>query len=334
MSAARIDRLPSRRHPREGAQLPPDTRPELADPCGGTLPLSFRHLVRQEGVRPIREARRRCPRPAPPERSCLSWAESRNGDRQIPGRADESRGTTAGATGRAALAVARRLRPATAQSDGRAESILRTDARPKETPCPPRSARSSSPPTSTGCSPSTPTCSAPRSSCASPRTVRSSTSVWRWATRSSACPPTPSVVAGDPGRMLLSIEVPDVDALLPRVEELGGTGGERRQRHALGSAGRPHQGPGRQRRQPDPDAVIRAAGSFVTPRVSPGRSRVAAPHERAPPRPVRHARRRDGPSDQPRHAAGRGRSGADGGARRLRGGRGDKERGKAVKPGN
>ena len=34
-----------------------------------------------------------------------------------------------------------------------------------------------------------------------------------------------SVVAGDPGRMLLSIEVPDVDALLPRVEELGGTGG-------------------------------------------------------------------------------------------------------------
>ena len=34
-----------------------------------------------------------------------------------------------------------------------------------------------------------------------------------------------SAVAGDPGRMLLSIEVPDVDALLPRVEELGGTGG-------------------------------------------------------------------------------------------------------------
>ena len=34
-----------------------------------------------------------------------------------------------------------------------------------------------------------------------------------------------SVVAGDPGRMLLSIDVPDVDALLPRVEELGGTGG-------------------------------------------------------------------------------------------------------------
>jgi uncharacterized glyoxalase superfamily protein PhnB len=32
-----------------------------------------------------------------------------------------------------------------------------------------------------------------------------------------------SVVAGDPGRMLLSIEVPDVDALLPRVSELGGT---------------------------------------------------------------------------------------------------------------
>ena len=27
---------------------------------------------------------------------------------------------------------------------------------------------------------------------------------------------------GDPGRMLLSIEVPDVDALLPRVTELGG----------------------------------------------------------------------------------------------------------------
>ena len=31
------------------------------------------------------------------------------------------------------------------------------------------------------------------------------------------------VVPGDPGRMLLSIEVPDVDALLPQVEELGGT---------------------------------------------------------------------------------------------------------------
>jgi predicted enzyme related to lactoylglutathione lyase len=34
-----------------------------------------------------------------------------------------------------------------------------------------------------------------------------------------------SVVAGDPGRMLLSIDVPDVDALLPRVGELGGTDG-------------------------------------------------------------------------------------------------------------
>jgi uncharacterized glyoxalase superfamily protein PhnB len=32
-----------------------------------------------------------------------------------------------------------------------------------------------------------------------------------------------SVVAGAPGRMLLSIEVPDVDALLPRVAGLGGT---------------------------------------------------------------------------------------------------------------
>jgi predicted enzyme related to lactoylglutathione lyase len=32
-----------------------------------------------------------------------------------------------------------------------------------------------------------------------------------------------SVVPGEPGRMLLSIEVPDVDALLPQVEELGGT---------------------------------------------------------------------------------------------------------------
>ena len=32
-----------------------------------------------------------------------------------------------------------------------------------------------------------------------------------------------SVVGGDPGRMLLSIDVADVDALLPRVEELGGT---------------------------------------------------------------------------------------------------------------
>ena len=30
------------------------------------------------------------------------------------------------------------------------------------------------------------------------------------------------VSPGDPGRMLLSIEVPDVDALLPRVAELGG----------------------------------------------------------------------------------------------------------------
>jgi predicted enzyme related to lactoylglutathione lyase len=32
-----------------------------------------------------------------------------------------------------------------------------------------------------------------------------------------------SVSPGDPGRMLLSIEVPDVDALLPRVASLGGT---------------------------------------------------------------------------------------------------------------
>jgi predicted enzyme related to lactoylglutathione lyase len=32
-----------------------------------------------------------------------------------------------------------------------------------------------------------------------------------------------SVVPGDPGRMLLSIEIPDVDALLPKVEGLGGT---------------------------------------------------------------------------------------------------------------
>ena len=31
-----------------------------------------------------------------------------------------------------------------------------------------------------------------------------------------------SVVPGEPGRMLLSIEVPDVDALLPTVEPLGG----------------------------------------------------------------------------------------------------------------
>jgi predicted enzyme related to lactoylglutathione lyase len=35
-----------------------------------------------------------------------------------------------------------------------------------------------------------------------------------------------SVVPGEPGRMLLSIEVPDVAALLPRVEALGGTGGD------------------------------------------------------------------------------------------------------------
>jgi predicted enzyme related to lactoylglutathione lyase len=32
----------------------------------------------------------------------------------------------------------------------------------------------------------------------------------------------PSVVPGAPGRMLLSIDVPDVDAVLPRVAELGG----------------------------------------------------------------------------------------------------------------
>jgi predicted enzyme related to lactoylglutathione lyase len=31
------------------------------------------------------------------------------------------------------------------------------------------------------------------------------------------------VVPGDPGRMLLSIEVPDVDAVLPKVQGLGGT---------------------------------------------------------------------------------------------------------------
>lgn len=35
-----------------------------------------------------------------------------------------------------------------------------------------------------------------------------------------------SVVPGDPGRMLLSIDVADVEALLPRVEQLGGTGGD------------------------------------------------------------------------------------------------------------
>jgi predicted enzyme related to lactoylglutathione lyase len=34
----------------------------------------------------------------------------------------------------------------------------------------------------------------------------------------------PSVVPGSPGRMLLSIEVPDVDAMLPTVESLGGHG--------------------------------------------------------------------------------------------------------------
>jgi predicted enzyme related to lactoylglutathione lyase len=32
-----------------------------------------------------------------------------------------------------------------------------------------------------------------------------------------------NVTPGDPGRMLLSIEVPDVDGLLPKVEGLGGT---------------------------------------------------------------------------------------------------------------
>ena len=32
-----------------------------------------------------------------------------------------------------------------------------------------------------------------------------------------------SVVPGDPGRKLLSIEVPDVDMLLPEVERVGGT---------------------------------------------------------------------------------------------------------------
>jgi len=32
-----------------------------------------------------------------------------------------------------------------------------------------------------------------------------------------------SVVPGDPGRMLLSIEVPEVDAVLPTVGELGGS---------------------------------------------------------------------------------------------------------------
>jgi uncharacterized glyoxalase superfamily protein PhnB len=31
-----------------------------------------------------------------------------------------------------------------------------------------------------------------------------------------------AVVPGSPGRILLSIEVPDVDALLPKAEELGG----------------------------------------------------------------------------------------------------------------
>ena len=32
----------------------------------------------------------------------------------------------------------------------------------------------------------------------------------------------PGVSPGEPGRMLLSIEVPDVDALLPKIEGLGG----------------------------------------------------------------------------------------------------------------
>jgi predicted enzyme related to lactoylglutathione lyase len=33
----------------------------------------------------------------------------------------------------------------------------------------------------------------------------------------------PEVRPGDPGRILLSIDVPDVDAVLPQVTELGGT---------------------------------------------------------------------------------------------------------------
>ena len=92
-----------------------------------------------------------------------------------------------------------------------------------------------------------------------------------------------AVVAGDPGRMLLSIDVPDVDALLPRVEGLGGDGDQRRQRHALGSAGRPHQGPGRQRRQPDPDALTRTRVAFRhTPVLSGSRPPRARRGPRAP----------------------------------------------------
>jgi catechol 2,3-dioxygenase-like lactoylglutathione lyase family enzyme len=87
-----------------------------------------------------------------------------------------------------------------------------------------------------------------------------------------------SVRPGDPGRMLLSIEVPDVDALLPRARRRGAVDVER---HAVGPARGAHQGSGRQRRQPDAGARRRPVGHHFVTVTLPGRS--------ARPRPARCA---------------------------------------------
>ena len=139
-----------------------------------------------------------------------------------------------------------------------------------------------------------------------------------------------SVVAGDPGRMLLSIEVPDVDAMLPPVEELGGTA-RAAPTTCRGAAGRPHQGPGRKRRQPDPDAVTSTPQFRHTPGV-PHAAPGSGPHDRAPSRPVRYPGRGERPltdrATLPARATGARRCPAPTTPTS------DQERGKAVKPGN
>ena len=75
------------------------------------------------------------------------------------------------------------------------------------------------------------------------------------------------VVAGTPGRILLSIGVPDVDALLPGPRASVATPPGRR-RTCRGAAGRAHLRPGRQRGAPHPAAVTGSAGSSRSSRVA------------------------------------------------------------------
>ena len=74
----------------------------------------------------------------------------------------------------------------------------------------------------TGCAPSTPVSSMRRRTSATPTTGRSSTSV-SLGDSELGLSGDAGVQPGSPGRMLLSIEVPDVTALLERVAALGGT---------------------------------------------------------------------------------------------------------------